>query len=50
MSGYVAAGINNTLTLGVSAEASASSDGTTNAGFCYWADYVYSIFVSAETV
>ncbi|GLA42688.1 hypothetical protein AnigIFM63309_011235 [Aspergillus niger] len=47
MSGYVTAGISNTINLGISAEASYSGDGT-SAGFCYWADYVYSIFLRAD--
>ncbi|RDH30342.1 hypothetical protein BDQ94DRAFT_161391 [Aspergillus welwitschiae] len=47
MSGYVTAGISNTINLGISAEASYSGDGA-SAGFCYWADYVYSIFLRAD--
>ncbi|PYH81931.1 hypothetical protein BO82DRAFT_414323 [Aspergillus uvarum CBS 121591] len=47
MSGYVTAGLNNTINLGISAEASYSG-GTSSAGFCYWADYVYSLFIRAD--
>lgn len=47
MSGYVTAGISNTINLGISAEASYSGD-EASAGFCYWADYVYSIFLRAD--
>ncbi|KAJ5918124.1 hypothetical protein N7454_010499 [Penicillium verhagenii] len=47
MSGYVTAGLNNTIELGISAQAS-YSEGTTSAGFCYWADYVYSLFIKAD--
>jgi hypothetical protein len=48
MSGYVTAGVDNTVSLGVSASVSASSDGDASAGFCYWADYDYSVFIRAE--
>ncbi|EEA19154.1 bacteriodes thetaiotaomicron symbiotic chitinase, putative [Talaromyces marneffei ATCC 18224] len=48
MSGYVTAGVDNTVSLGINASASVSYDGTTSAGFCYWADYIYSFFVSAD--
>ncbi|OKL57184.1 hypothetical protein UA08_07332 [Talaromyces atroroseus] len=48
MSGYVTAGLTNTLTFGVSANATASLDSSLTAGFCYWADYVHSIFVRAD--
>ncbi|KAJ5650264.1 uncharacterized protein N7484_003987 [Penicillium longicatenatum] len=48
MSGYVTAGITNTIKLGVNATASVSVDGSTSAGFCYWADFVYSIFIQAN--
>jgi hypothetical protein len=48
MSGYVTAGVANTITLGLSASATASSTGEASAGFCYWADYVYSVFLSAD--
>jgi hypothetical protein len=48
MSGYVTAGVDNTISLGMSASASASVDGSVSAGFCYWADYVYSVFVRAD--
>ncbi|PYI35208.1 hypothetical protein BP00DRAFT_412436 [Aspergillus indologenus CBS 114.80] len=47
MSSYVTAGLNNTINLGISAEASYSG-GTSSAGFCYWADYVYSLFIRAD--
>ncbi|KAL7651280.1 hypothetical protein ACMYSQ_011013 [Aspergillus niger] len=49
MSGYVTAGMTNTIQLGVNAKASISGDGSTSAGFCYWADFIYSIFIQAET-
>ncbi|GLA58752.1 hypothetical protein AtubIFM54640_008854 [Aspergillus tubingensis] len=49
MSGYVTAGMTNTIQLGVNASASISGDGSTSAGFCYWADFIYSIFIEAET-
>ena len=47
MSGYVTAGMSNTITLGLSA---GGTIGTTEATaeFCYWADYVYSVFLSAD--
>ncbi|KAJ5666169.1 uncharacterized protein N7477_008617 [Penicillium maclennaniae] len=48
MSGYVTAGIANTIKLGINATASVSGDGSTSAGFCYWADFVYSIFIQAN--
>ncbi|KAL4924010.1 uncharacterized protein BDV17DRAFT_295821 [Aspergillus undulatus] len=48
MSGYVTAGVDNTISLGVSATASASGDGSAGIGFCYWADYVYSVFIRAD--
>jgi hypothetical protein len=41
MSGYVTAGVTNTVTLGVSAS-------TTTADVCYWADYEYSVFLDAN--
>ncbi|RMJ27114.1 Glycosyl hydrolases family 18 [Aspergillus sp. HF37] len=48
MSGYVTAGVANTVSLGVSASASTSSDESASADFCYWADYVYSVFLRAD--
>lgn len=48
MSGYVTAGVANTITLGLSAGASVSSTTGATAEFCYWADYVYSVFLSAD--
>lgn len=48
MSGYVTAGVDNTLSMGVNASASVSGDGSSGAGFCYWADYIYSVFVRAD--
>ncbi|KAJ8130004.1 hypothetical protein O1611_g3626 [Lasiodiplodia mahajangana] len=44
MEGTVKAGVTNTFTLGFSASASSSG----NAEFCYWADYLYSLFVGAD--
>ncbi|KAJ5653046.1 hypothetical protein N7490_000049 [Penicillium lividum] len=49
ISGYVTAGIANTIKLGLNATASVSGDGSTSAGFCYWADFVYSIFIQVNT-
>ncbi|KAJ5672187.1 hypothetical protein N7507_001314 [Penicillium longicatenatum] len=46
--GNLASGITNTIKLGVNATASVSGDGSTSAGFCYWADFVYSIFIQAN--
>nr|WBV74231.1 putative chitinase [Pestalotiopsis kenyana] len=48
MEGYVTAGVTNTVNLGVSASASASTDGSASAEFCYWADYEYSVFIGAD--
>ncbi|KUI70319.1 Chitotriosidase-1 [Cytospora mali] len=48
MEGYVTAGVTNTVSLGVNATASANIDGELQAGYCYWADYVYSVFLSAD--
>ncbi|KAJ5204380.1 bacteriodes thetaiotaomicron symbiotic chitinase, partial [Penicillium cinerascens] len=48
MSGYVTTAVDNIVSLGVNASASVSYDGTSSAGFCYWADYIYSFFVSAD--
>ena len=48
MEGYVTAGLSNTVSLGVSATASADIGGDLEAGFCYWADYDYSVFLSAD--
>jgi hypothetical protein len=48
MSGYVTAGIKNTISMGITASATAALDGSASAEFCYWADYVYSIFLSAD--
>lgn len=41
MSGYVTAGVTNTVTLGLSAS-------TTTQDVCYWADYQYSVFINAD--
>ena len=48
MKGQVTAGVTNTISLGISADASVDKDGNASAGFCYWADYVYNVFLSAE--
>ncbi|KUI54694.1 hypothetical protein VP1G_02085 [Cytospora mali] len=48
MEGYVTAGVTNTVSLGVNATASANIDGELQARYCYWADYVYSVFLSAD--
>lgn len=48
MEGYVTAGLTNTVEMGVSATASASTSGDSSAEFCYWADYTYKLFISAD--
>lgn len=48
MDGQVTAGVTNTISMGISANASVSADGTASAGYCYWADYVYNVFLRAE--
>lgn len=48
MSGYVTAGLTNTVSMGMNASAEVSGDGSTSAGFCYWADYLYSLFLRAD--
>lgn len=48
MSGYVTAGLKNTISVGFNATASASSDGSASAGFCYWADFIYDLYVKAD--
>lgn len=48
MEGYVTAGVENTLSLGVSASASTGLSSGSSAGFCYWADYDYSVFLQAN--
>lgn len=47
MNGYVTAGVSNTITLGLSAGAAIDTTEAT-AEFCYWADYIYSVFLSAD--
>ncbi|KAJ5658730.1 CAZyme family GH18, partial [Penicillium longicatenatum] len=47
MDGYVTAGVSNTVSLGVSATASTGLQGSA-AEFCYWADYIYSLFLQAD--
>lgn len=48
MSGQVTAGVANTVSLGINASTSVSQDGSASAGFCYWADFVYEIFLRAD--
>lgn len=48
MDGHVTAGVENTISLGVSAEASTSISSGSSAEFCYWADYDYSVFLQAD--
>jgi hypothetical protein len=48
MSGQVTAGIDNTISMGINATAHVDKDGKTGAGFCYWADFVYTIFLRAD--
>ncbi|KAJ5712178.1 hypothetical protein N7488_006334 [Penicillium malachiteum] len=48
MSGYVTAGVTNVVTLGVNASATVDMNGAASAGFCYWADYEYKIFLRAD--
>ncbi|KAJ5705359.1 hypothetical protein N7536_001048 [Penicillium majusculum] len=48
MSGQVTAGIDNTISMGINATAHVDKDGNTGAGFCYWADFVYTIFLRAD--
>ncbi|KAH6655949.1 hypothetical protein BKA67DRAFT_675964 [Truncatella angustata] len=48
MEGYVTAGVTNTIEMGVSASTSASTSGDVSAEFCYWADYTYKMFISAD--
>jgi hypothetical protein len=48
MTGQVTAGISNTVSLGINATASVSGDASGSAGYCYWADYVYTIFLRAD--
>jgi len=38
--GFVTAGVENTISVGF--------DSSSTTGFCYWADYLYSLFVQAE--
>ena len=38
--GFVTAGVENTMSIGF--------ESSSNTGFCYWADYLYNLFVQAE--
>jgi hypothetical protein len=48
MEGYVTTGVSNIFEMGISASASTSISGDSTAEFCYWADYYYSLFISAD--
>ncbi|KAL4976408.1 glycosyl hydrolases family 18-domain-containing protein [Aspergillus desertorum] len=48
MDGYLTAGVENTVSLGVSASASTGLSSGSSAEFCYWADYDYSVFLQAN--
>ncbi|KAJ5094625.1 CAZyme family GH18, partial [Penicillium angulare] len=48
MDGHLTAGVENTISLGVSASASTGLSSGSSAEFCYWADYDYSVFLQAN--
>ncbi|OJJ36372.1 hypothetical protein ASPWEDRAFT_108842 [Aspergillus wentii DTO 134E9] len=47
--GFVTAGVENTISVGFdSSTTTSTSSGSSSDSFCYWADYLYSLFVQAE--